>query len=64
MYFIFSLGIQPRAHARGLLLFLIKEWHMNSGKTIFAQVMDFLPICEFNKCVNRYQGSHDYRQSQ
>jgi len=27
---------------------------MNSGKTIFAQLMDFIPIYEFRKCVERY----------
>ncbi|MFH1798744.1 MAG: IS4 family transposase [Candidatus Omnitrophota bacterium] len=31
---------------------------MNSGKTIFSQIMDFLPMNEFRKCVNRYQGNH------
>ncbi len=31
---------------------------MNQGKTIFAQVMDFLPLFEFRKCVNRYQGNY------
>jgi hypothetical protein len=32
---------------------------MNSGSTIFAQLMSFLPSYEFDKCVQRYQG--DYR---
>lgn len=31
---------------------------MNTGKTIFAQVMDFLPLNEFRKCVRRYQGNY------
>ena len=31
---------------------------MNTGKTIFAQVMDFLPLDEFRKCVKRYQGNY------
>jgi hypothetical protein len=31
---------------------------MNSGKTIFAQLMDFLPTYEFRKCVERYQGHY------
>jgi hypothetical protein len=31
---------------------------MNTGKTIFAQVMDFLPLNEFRKCVKRYQGNY------
>ncbi|MBU0570528.1 MAG: DUF4372 domain-containing protein [Candidatus Omnitrophica bacterium] len=25
---------------------------MNSGKTIFSQIMDFLPMNEFRNCVN------------
>lgn len=29
---------------------------MNKGKTVFAQLMDFLPIQEFRRCVRRYQG--------
>ena len=31
---------------------------MNTGKTIFSQVMDFLPLHEFRKCVKRYQGDY------
>lgn len=31
---------------------------MNTGKTVFAQVMDFLPLHEFRKCVKRYQGNY------
>jgi hypothetical protein len=31
---------------------------MNSGRTIFAQLMDFLPSYEFRKCVERYQGNY------
>ena len=31
---------------------------MNSGKTIFAQLMDFLPTYEFNQCVKRYHGNY------
>jgi hypothetical protein len=30
---------------------------MNSGKTIFSQLMDFLPAYEFRKCVERYNGN-------
>jgi hypothetical protein len=30
---------------------------MNSGKTIFAQLMDFVPQYEFRKCVDRYSGN-------
>lgn len=31
---------------------------MNSGKTIFAQLMDFVPAYEFRCCVERYQGNY------
>ena len=31
---------------------------MNSGKSIFAQLMDFLPIKAFRRCVKRYHGDH------
>src|SRR5688500_220230 len=30
---------------------------MNEGKTIFAQLMSFLPFYDFNKCVERYNGN-------
>src|SRR5678816_1393376 len=29
---------------------------MNSGKSIFTQLMDFLPIKSFRRCVRRYDG--------
>ena len=31
---------------------------MNTGKTIFSQVMEFLPLYEFRKCVQHYQGDY------
>src|SRR3989338_4374254 len=31
---------------------------MYSGKIIFSQVMDHLPMKEFRRCVDRYQGHH------
>ena len=31
---------------------------MNSGRTIFTQLMDFVPTYEFRKCVDRYNGNH------
>jgi Domain of unknown function (DUF4372)/Transposase DDE domain len=31
---------------------------MNSGKSIFAQLMDFLPAKAFRRCVERYQGDY------
>ncbi|HKS72955.1 MAG TPA: IS4 family transposase [Terriglobales bacterium] len=30
---------------------------MNLGKTVFAQLMDFIPVHEFRRCVDRYQGN-------
>jgi len=34
---------------------------MNTGKTIFSQIMEFLPLHEFHKCVKRYKGEHKAR---
>jgi len=31
---------------------------MNSGRTIFAQIMDYLPNYEFRQCVERYTGNY------
>ena len=31
---------------------------MYSGKIVFSQVMDHLPMKEFRRCVDRYQGHH------
>ena len=31
---------------------------MNSGRTIFVQLMDFLPGTEFRRCVERYRGDY------
>ncbi len=31
---------------------------MNSGRTIFAQLMDLLPLTEFHRCVERYHGEY------
>lgn len=31
---------------------------MYTGKIIFSQIMDFLPMYEFRKCVKRYQGNY------
>ena len=33
---------------------------MNVGRTVFAQLLDYLPSYEFHKCVTRYRG--DYQQ--
>lgn len=31
---------------------------MNTGRTIFAQVMDFLPLPEFHRCADRHRGDY------
>ena len=35
---------------------------MNSGRTIFSQLMDFLPSYEFRKCVERYNGNYKVKK--
>lgn len=35
-----------------------KEWPMNVGKTLFSQLMEFLPMHEFRRCVRRYRGHY------
>jgi Domain of unknown function (DUF4372) len=30
---------------------------MNTGQTVFAQVMEFIPTYQFQLCVDRYQGN-------
>jgi Domain of unknown function (DUF4372)/Transposase DDE domain len=35
---------------------------MNTGRTVFAQLLDFLPKHEFNKCIQRYQGHRRLRK--
>ncbi len=34
---------------------------MNSGKTVLSQLIDFLPIKEFRRCVERYNGNQRIR---
>jgi hypothetical protein len=31
---------------------------MNRGQTVFSQIMDFVPMYEFRKCVQRYRGNY------
>ena len=31
---------------------------MNTGKTVFSQIMDYLPLHEFRRCVGRYHGHY------
>ena len=35
---------------------------MNSGRTVFAQLFDFLPKHEFNQCIRRYGGHRRLRK--
>ena len=35
---------------------------MNEGRTVFAQLLDFLPQYEFDKCVARYHGNRRVRK--
>ncbi len=34
---------------------------MHTGRIVFSQIMDFLPLYEFRKCVERYRGDHKVR---
>ncbi len=31
---------------------------MNSGRTMFSQLMDFVPVHDFRQCVKRYNGNY------
>jgi hypothetical protein len=35
---------------------------MNSGRTVFSQLIGFLPDREFRRCVGRYDGNHRLRE--
>jgi len=35
---------------------------MNIGKTIFAQVMDFVPLTSFGRAVDRHRGNSGVRR--
>jgi len=35
---------------------------MNTGRMVFSQVMDFLPLQEFRKCVHRYHGEYKVKR--
>lgn len=41
-----------------MLALLTKEAPMNEGKIVFSQVMEFLPMYEFRKCVEQYRGDY------
>ena len=34
---------------------------MNTDKTVFSQIMDFLPLHEFRRCVTHYHGNYKVR---
>jgi hypothetical protein len=34
---------------------------MNQGRTVFSQIMSYMPMYEFRKCVDRYNGNHRVR---
>ena len=34
---------------------------MNQGRIVFSQIMDYFPLRQFKKCVNRYRGDHCVR---
>ena len=31
---------------------------MNTGRTVFSQLMDLFPLPEFRRCVERYRGDY------
>jgi len=39
-----------------------REMQMNKGKTIFAQLMEFLPGYEFQRCVEKYRGDYKVKE--
>ena len=43
------------------LRIFLKGMTMNAGKTLFAQLMDFLPWSTFNRYVARYSGDKGIR---
>jgi hypothetical protein len=38
-----------------------RQWLMNQGRTVFSQLISFLPDREFRRCVERYQGDIQLR---
>jgi hypothetical protein len=38
-----------------------KQWWMNVGRTVFSQLIEYLPSKEFQKCVARYGGDSRFR---
>ena len=35
---------------------------MNTGKTVFSQLIDFLPLQSFRRCVKRYRGNYKIKR--
>jgi hypothetical protein len=35
---------------------------MEENKTILSQILDYIPVYEFNKCVNRYRGNYKIKE--
>ncbi len=35
---------------------------MHTGRIVFSQLMDFMPMRQFDRCVRRYQGNHRARR--
>src|SRR5713226_1495417 len=41
--------------------FVDPQWFMNQGRTVFSQLIAFLPDREFRRCVSRYDGDAGLR---
>jgi len=41
-----------------IILAVLEDQPLNAGRTLFSQVMDFLPLRRFQTCVNRYRGDY------
>src|SRR6266567_8480350 len=39
-----------------------EQWSMNAGRTVFAQLIAYLSLIEFQKCVARYSGDRYHRR--
>ena len=46
----------PRFEIRASFPLVAQHGGMNDGKSIFSQLIGFLPDCEFRSCVARYDG--------
>jgi Domain of unknown function (DUF4372)/Transposase DDE domain len=53
-------GNQPTV-AGTVGIFYTKQWWMNSGRTVFSQLIAYLSHSEFQKCVARYRGDSHLR---